>query len=174
MEHRKKDLTLECTPECTLVMARKRRELMAHGFQIGEVSRQTGVSVDTIRFYEKEKLLREPVRSGGGFRLFGAVDIEQLKFIRSAQELGFALGEIKELLVLQDQSVEACSHVRELLERKLDLVHRKIEQLLKLESGLKEGLRKCNRSLKAAVGSHAEGCPVLEQIAKANGRKKAS
>lgn len=146
---------------------------MTHGFHIGQVSRQTGVSVDTIRFYEKEKLLREPVRSEGGFRLFGAVDIEQLKFIRNAQELGFALGEIKELLVLQDQSVEACSHVRELLERKLDLVRQKIEQLRKLESGLKEGLHKCNRSLKRAGDAHAEVCPVLEQIARANGRKKA-
>ena len=146
---------------------------MTHGFQIGEVSQQTGASVDTIRFYEKEKLLREPVRSEGGFRLFGAVHIEQLKFIRNAQELGFALAEIKELLVLQDQSVEACSHVRELLERKLDLVRPKIEQLLKLESGLKEGLRKCNRSLKRTGDSHGEGCPVLKQITRANGGKKA-
>ena len=146
---------------------------MTHSFQIGEVSRQTGVSVDTIRFYEKEKLLREPVRSGGGFRLYGAADIEQLKFIRNAQELGFALVEIKELLVLQDDSVEACSHIRELLERKLDLVRQKIEDLLKLESGLRKGLRKCNRSLKKAADSHPKGCPVLEQIARANGGKKA-
>ena len=65
-------------------MAHKRRALMTHGFQIGEVSRQAGVSVDTIRFYEKERLLRTPARSDGGFRLFGASDIAQLKFIRNA------------------------------------------------------------------------------------------
>lgn len=146
---------------------------MTHGFQIGEVSRQTGISVDTIRFYEKEKLLREPQRTEGGFRLYGAADVEHLKFIRHAQELGFALAEIKELLVLQDGSVEACSHVKELLEHKVDLVHQKIEQLLKLENGLKESLRKCNRALKKAGGAHAEHCPVLDQIARANGGKKA-
>ena len=154
-------------------MAHKKNAPMPHGFQIGEVSRQAGVSVDTIRFYEKERLLRTPARSDGGFRLFGAADVEQLKFIRNAQELGFALGEIKELLVLQDQNVEACSHVRELLERKVDVVREKIEQLLKLESGLKEALRKCNRSLKRTGDSHGESCPVLKQITRANGGKKA-
>lgn len=145
---------------------------MTHGLQIGEVSRQTGVSVDTIRFYERENLLTEPARSEGGFRLFGAADVEQLKFIRNAQALGFALGEIKELLVLQDQSMEACSHVRELLELKVDVVKNKIEQLLTLKSGLKAALRKCKRSLKGTKDSHEEGCPVLKQIAQGKGGKR--
>ena len=144
---------------------------MTHGIQIGEVSRQTGVSVDTIRFYEKERLLKEPARSEGGFRLFGEGDVEQLKFVRNAQELGFALGEIRELLVLQDQSMDVCSHVRDLLELKVDVVRKKIAQLLALESGLKEALRKCKRSLKGANDSHEEGCPVLKQIARGKGRR---
>jgi DNA-binding transcriptional MerR regulator len=145
---------------------------MRHGFQIGEVSRQAGLSVDTIRFYEKERLLREPVRSEGGFRLFGSADIDQLKFIRKAQEIGFSLLEIKELLILKDGNVEACSHVRELLERKLELMRRKIEQLLALESGLKRALRKCNRSLNRSGDSHEKGCPVLKEIARVNGGKR--
>ena len=62
---------------------------MAHGVQIGKVARATGLSVDTIRFYEKEGLLREPERSEGGFRLYSARDIQNLHFIHKAQELGF-------------------------------------------------------------------------------------
>ena len=149
------------------------RTSVTRGFQIGEVSRQTGMSVDTIRFYEKEKLLREPGRTEGGFRVYGVADIEQLKFIRNAQELGFALAEIKELLVLQDHSVEACSQVKDLLEHKLEVVRQKIEQLLKLENGLKKSLRKCNRALKKVGHSHADSCPVLKEIARPNGGRKA-
>ena len=66
---------------------------MARGVQIGKVARTTGLSVDTIRFYEKEGLLRQPERSEGGFRLYSSRDIENLHFIHKAQELGFFRGD---------------------------------------------------------------------------------
>ena len=62
---------------------------------IGEVAHQTGVSVDAIRFYEKERLLQRPSRTSGGFRIFSAEDIDRVRFIRQVQELGFSLGEVK-------------------------------------------------------------------------------
>jgi len=70
---------------------------MARGVQIGKVLKQTGLSVDTIRYHEKERLLREPTRSEGGYRLYGVRDVEHLLFVRKAQELGFTLAEIREL-----------------------------------------------------------------------------
>lgn len=60
------------------------------GIRIGRVSEQTGLSIDAIRFYEKERLLDRPPRTEGGFRLFNAQDIEGIQFIRRAQQLGFS------------------------------------------------------------------------------------
>jgi len=63
------------------------------GAQIGKVASQTGLSIDAIRFYEREGLLSKPMRSEGRFRLYREQDIQQLRFIRKAQELGFSLQE---------------------------------------------------------------------------------
>src|SRR5207248_2435188 len=68
--------------------------------KIGQVAQETGLTIDTIRFYEKQGLLKHSVRTEGGFRLFGSSEIETLKFVRKGQELGFSLGEIRELLIL--------------------------------------------------------------------------
>jgi len=75
---------------------------MVHNLQIGQVAQQTGLTVDAIRFYEKERLLPKALRSTGGFRLYGTDHIEQLRFIQKAQTIGFSLGEIRELIVIQD------------------------------------------------------------------------
>ena len=69
--------------------------------KIGQVAQKTGLSIDTIRFYEKQGLIGESARTEGGFRLFGSGEIETLKFVRKAQELGFSLSEIRELLILR-------------------------------------------------------------------------
>jgi DNA-binding transcriptional MerR regulator len=93
--------------------------------KIGQVGQETGLSIDTIRFYEKQGLLKRSPRSEGGFRLFGLHDIETLKFVRKAQELGFSLNEIRELLILRSDHVPACSHVKELLDQKLTAVEQR-------------------------------------------------
>lgn len=135
------------------------------GLQIGKVSEQTGLSVDAIRFYEKQRLLDRPPRTEGGFRLFSAPDIERIQFIQRAQQLGFSLPEIRELLVLQRGDEEACSHVRDLLRAKVAAVRHKIAELGILEVQLTKSLRKCERQLKLSGDSHKEGCPVIEAIA---------
>jgi DNA-binding transcriptional MerR regulator len=135
------------------------------GIQIGKVSEQTGLSIDAIRFYEKQRLLDRPPRTGGGFRLFNTQDIQRIQFIRRAQQLGFSLPEIRELLVLQRDNGKACSHVRDLLQAKLATIHNKISELAILEQQLTKSLRKCERKLKAAGDSHKDACPVLEEIA---------
>jgi len=135
--------------------------------RIGQVAQETGLSIDTIRFYEKQGLLKRSPRSEGGFRLFGISDIETLKFVRKAQELGFSLNEIRELLILRADHVPACSHVKELLEQKLTAVEQKITELQGLERSLKHALRKCKQELKTATPGHDGCCPVLEEINRA-------
>jgi DNA-binding transcriptional MerR regulator len=133
--------------------------------QIGRVSEQTGLSVDAIRFYEKQRLLDRPPRTEGGFRLFNAEDVQRILFIRRAQKLGFSLPEIRDLLVLQRDEGKACSHVRELLQDKVGTVREKIRALAVLEEHLTKELRKCERNLKAAENCRRDGCPALREIA---------
>jgi DNA-binding transcriptional MerR regulator len=140
---------------------------VSHGARIGRVAQETGLTIDTIRFYEKQGLLRQSPRTEGGFRLFGATEIETLKFVRKAQELGFSLSEIRELLILQADHVPACSHVKEILDQKLAAVGQKIKELQDLERSLKLALRKCERGLKTAAPGHEESCPVLDEISQA-------
>jgi DNA-binding transcriptional MerR regulator len=137
---------------------------MTQGLQIGVVARETGLTVDAIRFYEKSGLLKRPPRSEGGFRMFRQKDLEDLKFVRKAQELGFSLDEVRELLFLQSESVGACGHVREMLELKLASVREKVAELRKMETGLSEALRKCKRELRLSSSSSGECCPVLDEI----------
>lgn len=138
---------------------------MAHAFQIGKVARETGLTVDAIRFYEKQKLLKRPPRTEGGFRLFSTEDLRNLQSIRRAQRLGFSLTEIRELLILQDDQVEACSNVRDMLQAKLSAVRRKIEELGAIEHQLAQDLQKCERSLGQDRPAGHASCPVLEEIA---------
>jgi DNA-binding transcriptional MerR regulator len=140
--------------------------------KIGSVAKETGISIDAIRFYEKEGLVKRSSRSEGGFRLFGQRQIQDLKFVRKSQELGFSLNEIRELLIVRDESVPSCPHVRELLERKVATVHEKIEELLALEGSLKSALRKCVSELRTSPPGHTACCPVLDELARAAGERK--
>jgi MerR family transcriptional regulator, copper efflux regulator len=134
------------------------------GTFIGKVSRQTGLSVHTIRFYEAEGLLREPARTDSGYRVFSPQTVEQLQFIRKAQALGFSLDEIRELLVLRDRSTDACSHVKSLVEEKLASVHVKLQELATMEKDLKRVLAECNRQLKRHRRRGGDHCPVLVKL----------
>lgn len=139
------------------------------GAFIGQVARQTGLSIHAIRFYEREGLLKEPVRSEGGYRVFDEQTVSDVKFIRRAQELGFSLAEIRELLVLRRSSDQACPHVRDLLRQKLSIVEDKVRELEGLREDLKAALRVCNRDLKRHKAGAEKHCPVLEKLGHANG-----
>lgn len=132
--------------------------------QIGELARQTALSVDSIRFYEKRKLLPTPARSAGRFRLYGTDDVARLLFIRQMHSLGFSLREIRELTDLRTHRVDACESVRNLLKRKLADVRGKLHDLEKLEAELVNDLNKCNKELKHRKRHAACACPVLEEL----------
>jgi len=92
--------------------------------RIGEVAERAGVSIDTVRYYERRRLLPRAPRTRGGFRVFAGDAVERVRFIKQAQELGFSLNEISALLTTGGGANE-CRSVRDLLQRKLtELDHR--------------------------------------------------
>jgi DNA-binding transcriptional MerR regulator len=128
--------------------------------QIGEVAKLTALSVDAIRFYERSSLLPEVPRTPGRFRLFTHADIARLSFIRKMQNLGFSLREVRQILDLRENRLDACKEVSELVKTKLTEVRSKIRELQKLEAELAAGLRKCNAERRHR--SKNRSCPVLE------------
>lgn len=140
--------------------------------QIGEVATRTGLTVDAIRFYERERLLHAAARSSGGFRLFSLGDVDDLTFIRNAQELGFSLDEIRELLSLKHASHPDCSQVERLLEHKIAIVRGKITALRRLERDLRQAAAECKLNLRHLTNGPAENCPVLAEISHPKGRKR--
>jgi|SRR5277367_1519864 len=134
--------------------------------QIGHIAKKTGLSVDAIRFYERNKLLAAPTRSEGGFRLYSSDDLTALQFIRSLQTLGFSLNEIREFVSLRTNDLRACSAVRKMLDYKLKDIHAKRIALAKLEDELKAALTKCNSQLRRRLGKKNGSCPVLTVFGK--------
>jgi MerR family transcriptional regulator, mercuric resistance operon regulatory protein len=142
---------------------------VADGLHIGKTAKLAGVSVDTIRFYQKLGLIKGASRSTGGYRLFDGDQIRDLKFVRHAQELGFSLAEVKELLASR-QKHHACSEVQSMLQRKLGNVREKIRSLAWLEAELATALRNCNRELRLKREiKHEDCCPLLTKLDRMNG-----
>ena len=142
---------------------------MAGAVHIGKAAKLAGVSVDTIRFYQKLGLIKSAGRSAGGYRLFDEEQIRDLTFVRHAQELGFSLNEVKELLALR-QKHHACSEVQSMLKRKVGDVQEKINSLSLLEGELADALRNCNRELRLKREiKHEDCCPLLTKLNRLNG-----
>src|SRR5438445_5831631 len=116
--------------------------------QIGIVAKKIGVSVDAIRFYERNGLLPRPPRTEGGFRRYGDNDVETLTFVRRVQGLGFKLSEIRGLLRLRGDRMQPCVPVQHRLQEKLADVQRKLSDLHKLEHELRLALRSCKKELR--------------------------
>jgi len=127
------------------------------GIQIGDLAKRAGVTVDTVRFYERRKLLPSASRTGGGFRLFAPELVERIRFIKQAQELGFSLDEIKGLLATG--GAEECRRVRDLLKTKIDDLDAKVKAMKNFRITLTKHLSACEREL----GAHGDDacCPVV-------------
>ena len=125
--------------------------------QIGIVAKKIGLSVDAIRFYERNALLPRALRTPGGFRQYGQNDVETLAFIRRVQGLGFTLSEIRDLLKLRRDRLQPCAPVRHRLKAKLADVRHKLEDLRHLEHELRLALRSCDTELR----KRSAHCPIL-------------
>ncbi|HXH69299.1 MAG TPA: MerR family transcriptional regulator [Pyrinomonadaceae bacterium] len=132
------------------------------GLQIGEIATHSGVSVDTVRYYERFKLLPRAARSSGGFRIFPAETVERIRFIKQAQEMGFSLDDVRQLFSIG--GANQCLTVRELLLKKLVDLESKINQMRNFKKVLNCHLVECDNELKAHGDESA--CPILVTIEK--------
>jgi MerR family mercuric resistance operon transcriptional regulator len=112
--------------------------------KIGDVAKRGGVNLQTIRYYEREGLLPEPPRLASGYRLFPEAAVRRVRFIKRAQELGFSLAEIRELLLLRENADAGAQDMRERARAKVADIEEKIRTL---------------RAMKKALNALAESCP---------------
>jgi Hg(II)-responsive transcriptional regulator len=124
----------------------------------GEVARRAGVGGETVRFYEREGLLDEPRRTRSGYRQYDAAALARLKFIRRAQELGFSLREIRDLLALRLDDEADCTDVQQRAERRLAEVRARIRDLRRMEARLKELTAACDANRRKME------CPLLDTL----------
>ncbi len=105
--------------------------------RIGELSRQTGFQVETLRYYEKQGLLKPVSRTASGYREYDAESLKQLGFIHQAKSVGFSLNEISELLTLRvEKDQHSCAEVKAIAEQKLQQIENKIAELTKMRDAL--------------------------------------
>jgi MerR family mercuric resistance operon transcriptional regulator len=122
---------------------------------IGELSRLSGVNIETIRYYERIKMLPFPQRTASGRRLYGPQDVRIVTFVRRSRELGFSLDEIRTLLRLGGPERASCREVREIAAHRLEDIRAKLADLKKLERLLARTVARCS-------GKMAPECPVLD------------
>lgn len=121
----------------------------------GELAKRASVNSETLRYYEREGLLPEPERTESGYRLYAEEDVKRVRFIKRAQELGFSLKEIKELLALKLDATRSAREVKRLAEQKVLDIEEKITTLQAMKETLQELARAC--SGKGSV----DHCPIL-------------
>lgn len=127
---------------------------------IGAFAKASGVNVETVRFYQRKGLLAEPYKPYGRIRRYDLADVARVRFVKSAQRLGFSLDEIIELLRLEDGT--HCEEASRLAEHKLNDVQEKLDDLKRMESALSGLVRACH-SRKGSVS-----CPLIASLQAAN------
>ena len=139
-------------------------------YRIGEVAALAGVSVETLRFYERRRLLKSPPRTDGGLRRYSADVLDRIRFIKQAQSLGLTLDDIQQLVNgQQHRSSASCRRVHELLSRRIEDIDRRLKELRVFRRTLRGHLDDCERAL--AVGGEPE-CPTLDILGARAGKGK--
>ena len=130
----------------------------------GQLARETGVNIETIRYYERRGLIPEPPRRESGYREYTPKYIERIHFIKRAQALGFTLKEISELLAVADGN-PACKDIRKFAEDKVKDIETRIHDLQKMKTVLKDLIKKCLGKRKISE------CPIIESLSQKETRK---
>jgi MerR family transcriptional regulator, copper efflux regulator len=129
-----------------------------NGLTIGEVAAQARVHIETLRYYERRGLIERPPRSVSNYRSYPEDAVRRVHFIKRAQELGFSLKDIKELLSLQAAPEAECGEIRAHAEAKIKEIDEKIGSLMAMKSALSKLVAECS-----GQGPLAE-CPILESL----------
>lgn len=117
---------------------------------IGKLAKEAGVGVETIRFYERKGLIRKPPKRDSGFRTYSGEEVTRIRFIRRAQELGFTLREVKELVELQSKKKMTGGQVQKKADQKIEEIRQKISDLKKMEESLSQLSRLCGAGEQSA------------------------
>ena len=126
-------------------------------FTIGQLSRSTGVKIETIRYFEKVELIAVPPRTEGGHRVYGDDHLRALGFIRRARQLGFTPDEVRGILALGGPTNACCDEVRDIASQHLDTVRNKMADLARLENLLASTIDRCS-------GDHVPQCAIIDMI----------
>jgi DNA-binding transcriptional MerR regulator len=124
---------------------------------VGQAAAAAGTAATTLRFYEREGILTPTAKNRAGYRLYDHAAVERLRFIRSAQAVGFCLDDIRSLLGLDSDNGKACrSVVQPMLERRIAQLDEKMKELKRVREALGRALDRCRRS--------SGGCAVLDEL----------
>jgi MerR family mercuric resistance operon transcriptional regulator len=124
---------------------------------IGKLSQQSGVNIETIRYYEKIGVMPAPGRSTGGFRVYEPDHLKRVSFVRRSRQLGFSLDEIRNLLRLVDGHGHTCAEVHALMLSHLAEIRRKIRDLRRLQRAMAEMAARCS-------GDSVPECPIVDAL----------
>ena len=138
--------------------------------KIGEVSKRSGVGIETLRFYEKSGLLSRPGRTYSGYRIYNEDVLERIAFIKQAQVLGFTLDEIKQIIDDKQKGMSPCLEVREIVRQRLEDLNERIAQMIRYRDELTEALAEWDKKGEAdgTVCGLIEGSQIDHPI---NGKK---
>ena len=125
---------------------------------IGEMAKNAGVGVETVRFYEREGLLPEPPRRSSGYRQYSPEALRRLQFIRRTKELGFSLEEIRELMELRVDPRTSCGEVKRRAEDKITDIEKKMAELRRMKKALGRLASSCSGRGPTSV------CPILDAM----------
>lgn len=129
---------------------------MSKTLTIGTLAKQSGVNLETIRFYERSGLLPAPQRSAAGYRHYQEMDVRRLRFIRRGRELGFSLEEIRSLLDLAAHPESPCASADQMVREHLDTIEARIRDLQNMQAELYK--------IAGCQSGHAEHCRLLEAL----------
>jgi len=130
--------------------------------KIGELAKQAGVNVQTVRFYERHGLLSEPPRRESGYRIYSSEDLHRLRFIRQAKALGFSLKEITAILQMRARGRCPCGEVTRIGERHLQELGEQIKRLHRFHAELSRAVRVWKRLGEQKVSADAI-CVLIER-----------
>ncbi len=130
-------------------------------YTISQLAKSAGVNVETIRYYERQGLIEQPLKPIQGYRQYPEATLTKVLFIKRAQHLGFTLSEIETLIAL---SAGSCNRVQHLAEHKLGIVQTKIKDLKRLEKSLKNLVSSCQSNLDST------SCPIIDSLVPAGRR----
>jgi len=129
-----------------------------HRLTVGEVAKRAAVHIETLRYYERQGLVARPPRSRSNYRLYPEETVPRIQFIKRAQQLGFSLKEIRELLALRATPQIQCADVRERALAKIREIEHKVRTLQAMHTALTRLVAAC------AGQGHIADCPILESL----------